>query len=96
MSLRVLDAELRVGHEVVDGAASLGCLQTLIGRHAVSEGVHNTNLKDEGERSSQGLMEEPSGKVQCSTLVLSTTLSILALNQYEELAPSSNNPQFYS
>lgn len=49
-------------HEVVDGAARLGRLQTFIGRHAVSEGVHNTNLKDEGKQSAQGLMEEPNGK----------------------------------
>lgn len=64
VSLRVFDAEFRVGHEVVDGAAGLRCLQTLIGRHAVSEGVHNTDLKDEGEHSNQ---EEPGRKVWRST-----------------------------
>lgn len=47
MSLRVFDAKLRVGHEVVDGAASFRRLQTFIRRHAVSEGVHNTDLGDE-------------------------------------------------
>lgn len=45
--LRVLDAELGVAHEVVDGAARLWRLQTFVGRHAVSEGVDHTNLKDE-------------------------------------------------
>lgn len=45
LSVKVLDVKLRVVHEVVDGAARLGCLQT-IGRHAVPEGVHHTDLQD--------------------------------------------------
>lgn len=57
LGLRVLDAELRVAHEVVDGAARLGRLQTFVGRDAVSEGVHDTNLKDERKQLAQGLME---------------------------------------
>lgn len=61
LSLRVLDAELRMGHEIMDGTARLGRLQTFVGRHAVSEGVHNTNLKEEGKQSAQGLMEEAEG-----------------------------------
>lgn len=40
-------------HEVVDGAARLGRLQTFVGRHAVSESVHNTNLKEEGKWSAE-------------------------------------------
>lgn len=39
--------ELRLTHEVVDGAAGLGRLQILIRRHAVPEGVHHTDLRDE-------------------------------------------------
>lgn len=38
-----------MGHKVVDGAARLGRLQTFVGRHAVSEGVDNADLKDEGK-----------------------------------------------
>lgn len=60
MRLRVLNAELGVAHEVVDGAARLGRLQTFIGRYTVSEGVHYTNLKDERKQSAQSLMEEQS------------------------------------
>lgn len=49
LRLRVLDAELRVAHEVVDGAARLRRLQAFVGRHAVPEGVDHTDLKAEGD-----------------------------------------------
>ena len=45
VGLRVLDAELRVSHEVVDGAAGLGRLQTLVGGHGVPEGIHHPDLR---------------------------------------------------
>lgn len=49
-------------HEVVDGAARLGGLQTFIGRHAVSEGIDNTNLKDKGKLSVLGVTGEQRGR----------------------------------
>lgn len=49
LRLRVLDGELRVTHEVMDGAAGLRRLQTFIRRHAVSESVHHTDLTGEKE-----------------------------------------------
>lgn len=48
LRFRVLDAELRVIHEVVYGAAGLGRLKTFVRRHAVSESIDHTNLKDKG------------------------------------------------
>lgn len=51
--LRVVDAELRVAHEVVDGAARLRRLQSFVGRHAVPEGIHDADLR-KNEPSAQG------------------------------------------
>ena len=45
VGLRVLDAELRVGHEVVDGAPRLWRLQALVRGHGVPEGVHHPDLR---------------------------------------------------
>lgn len=44
-----------MAHEVVDRTARLGGLQTFVGRHAVSEGIDNTNLKDKGKLSVLGV-----------------------------------------
>lgn len=34
-----------MGHEVVDGTARFRRLQAFVGRDAVSEGIHNTDLE---------------------------------------------------
>lgn len=54
LRFRVLNAELRVSHEVMYGATRLGRLQTFVGRDAVSEGVHHPDLRDKREKPVQG------------------------------------------
>lgn len=74
MSLRIVNSELRMAHEVVDGAARLGGLQTFVGRHTVSEGIDNTNLKDKGKLSVLGVTGEQRGRFWSSLFwVLSQT-----------------------
>lgn len=49
-----------MGHEVVDGAARFRRLQAFIGRHAVPEGIHNTDLEKTKDETPS------SGRVSCS------------------------------
>lgn len=56
--LRVFDPELRVAHEVVDGAARLWGLQTFVWRHGVSKSIHHTDLFEEIRQKKGNLSRE--------------------------------------
>lgn len=53
VGFRVLYPELRVGHEVVDGAAGFWLLQPLIGRQGATECIHHPDLSLDAVEASE-------------------------------------------